>query len=357
VRDARVGEHPLHARLRERQDVPDGHGGGRNHPEQHRPVGVQAAEAVQEHPDERREARRFHGDGHERGDGGGGTLVDVRRPHVERHRRDLEPERDHEHRDAGQQHRARGGGRHRRGDLVEPERPGRSIDERDAVEQESGRERAEQEVLHRRFVRAALRPPRAREHVDADRHHLEAEKNDDEVGRRRHHDHAGDRERDEAVVVAGRDARALEVRHRHQHDEDAGDEEDHREEDAVGVEGERAVERHGLLAGEERGDDGRNREADQGHPPERLVVVDEEAERQQHEAEDRSQSDRQNGEPVDRGQREGRFHHTPPAFFAPRSAGACSAWASAGTARACPFSIRATIAFTDGSIVLRNGAG
>src|SRR5690606_12967083 len=167
-------------------------------------------------------------------------------------------------------------------------------------------------------------------------------------------------EREEAVVIASRNARAFEEGHRHQDDEDAGDQQEDREEDGVGVEREGAVEGDGLLPREERRHDGRDREADHRHPAERCVVVDEEAEPEQYESEDRGEADRQDREPVDGGERERRLHHTPPAFVAAVPAvarAARAAWSTGAAARACAFSSRATIPFTEGSIVFKNGAG
>ena len=102
----------------------------------------------------RAERGRLHARGHEAGDRRGRALVRIGRPHVERHRRDLEAERDEDEAARRAKNsgalpaRGRLGARCRRSDSVAA---GRAVDQRDAVEQEAGRERADQEVLHRRL--------------------------------------------------------------------------------------------------------------------------------------------------------------------------------------------------------------
>ena len=162
VRDARVGEHPLQVRLRDADDGPEDHRRGRERPEHRRPVAAQRLERRQEHADERRERGGLDAGRHEAGHDGRRALVGVGRPHVERHGRHLEGEADE------QQARAP---RARAGESAPPRprrmrRPGRAcvlpvsaVGERDAVEEERARERAEQEVLERRL--RARRPRRA----------------------------------------------------------------------------------------------------------------------------------------------------------------------------------------------------
>ena len=88
---------------------------------------------------------------------------------------------------------------------------GRAIDQRDAVEQETRRERPDQEILERRLGRERVRPVEAGEHVDRDRHHLEPEKQDDEVLRPAEEHHAGGREQHERVVLRRQQPLPLEV--------------------------------------------------------------------------------------------------------------------------------------------------
>ena len=103
--------------------------------------------------DERRERRGLHARGHEAGDRRRRAFVGVGRPHVERHRRHLEREPDEQQAERQQLHRR---GRQRlRGnqaaDPVELRAAGHAVRERDAVEEERARERAEQEIFERRL--------------------------------------------------------------------------------------------------------------------------------------------------------------------------------------------------------------
>src|ERR1041385_6411424 len=102
--------------------------------------------------------------------GRGGAVVGVGRPHVERHRGDLLAERDHQHQPAGDDQAGVLGGTEPHRQLGDPGGAGRAVDQRDAVHQEPGRERADQEVLHRGLVAAPGVPPHRAHHVDAERH-------------------------------------------------------------------------------------------------------------------------------------------------------------------------------------------
>ena len=100
VRDRRVGEHALDVLLPERGQVAERHGQRPPAPtgSTAQPVtsktssGLPNARAQQAH--DARRSRRLHARGHEAGHRRGRALVGVGRPHVERHRRDLEGQRD-----------------------------------------------------------------------------------------------------------------------------------------------------------------------------------------------------------------------------------------------------------------------
>ena len=141
-------------------------------------------------PRSRRPWRR----GHEPGRGRRRSLVDVGRPHVERHRRDLEAEADEE------QRRARRAARRsevrtlraRKAAIsAEVRRARGAVGEGDAVDEDRRGERAEDEVLHRRLADAASRAGRTRRARRGDREDLEAEEDEDQVVRRRHEHRAG----------------------------------------------------------------------------------------------------------------------------------------------------------------------
>ena len=80
---------------------------------------------------------------------------------------------------------------HGLGDLREAHRAGVPVDQRDAVDEEAGAERAEQEVLHRRLL--AEQPPapgQSAEQVEREREHLERHEHGQQVVGRREHQHA-----------------------------------------------------------------------------------------------------------------------------------------------------------------------
>jgi hypothetical protein len=134
---------------------------------------------------------------------------------VERHRRDLERERRHHHERADREQRQVA----RRQALAHRDQAGRAggaVDQRHAVEQEAGRERAHQEVLHRRLVAAARPPPQRGHHVDADRHGLDAEEHRGQVRRVGQHQHAGAGEQQDAEVLADGPVVGAHVRRRDQ---------------------------------------------------------------------------------------------------------------------------------------------
>ena len=211
MRDARVREHPLDVRLRHADHGPDDHRRGGDAPTA---TGAPArrcsgSNADRNTRDERGERRRLHAGRHEAGDRRRRAFVGVGRPHVERHRRHLEREADEQQAERQQLHRRR---RHRlRRHAALPMRSSRvlpvsAVGERDAVEEERARERAEQEVLERRLGRRRRVAADAGQHVDRERQHLEREEDDQQVGRRRHQHHAGEREQHQRVVLAARAA-------------------------------------------------------------------------------------------------------------------------------------------------------
>ena len=105
-------------------------------------------------PDRGDHRGRLRDDRHERGDRCGGAVVGVRRPEVERHRRELEAEANNDQQQAEQErgidiflaldHRLQVDR-----DLVEVGRSGCAVNPGHAVDQDRGREEAEQEVLER----------------------------------------------------------------------------------------------------------------------------------------------------------------------------------------------------------------
>ena len=82
-------------------------------------------------------------------------------------------------------------------DAGEAHRAGEAVDQRGAVEQHAGRERAEHEVFQSGLGRAHVVAVDRRDHVERKAHQLEAEIERDQVGRRDQHQHAGGREQDQ----------------------------------------------------------------------------------------------------------------------------------------------------------------
>ncbi len=82
----------------------------------------------------------------------GRAVVDVRHPHVERHRAELEGQPDHHETQAEDQHHAvLAGVRQRRGDGREVEAAGGAVQHGHAVEQHAGGQRTQHEILHGGF--------------------------------------------------------------------------------------------------------------------------------------------------------------------------------------------------------------
>ena len=151
----------------------------------------------------------------------GRALVDVRRPDLERRGGDLEGEAD-EHQRGGHADQRAGGGSPSAaraepcGYRVRLVDAGDAVDPGDAVEQERGGERAQQEVLERRFVGALVVAQVAGQHVAGDRGDLQADEDHDQLVGRRHHALAGDREQQQRVVLAGLRVLAPEILRRTQ---------------------------------------------------------------------------------------------------------------------------------------------
>jgi len=130
------------------------------------------------------------------------AVVDVRRPHVERHRAQLEGHaRDQEHQ-AEHQDGGVGAVHAARGDLVHVQRTGGAVDHRDTVEHEARGQCAEDEVLHRRFGRDRVVAAQRHQGVQRQRHQFQAQV-DRQHAVTRDHDHlAQRREQREHVELA-----------------------------------------------------------------------------------------------------------------------------------------------------------
>ncbi len=80
--------------------------------------------------------------------------------------------------------------------------PGNSVQQRHAIQQHARRKRAEQKVLHRRFVRSLLAFGKRDEDVERQRHQFETDVERDEIVTAGNEHHADGREEHERVVFA-----------------------------------------------------------------------------------------------------------------------------------------------------------
>ncbi len=127
-----------------------------------------------------------------------GPLVNIRCPLVERHGGHLEPEsdQDQEHRDRAGEVAAQAGVappvEQGPADPRQPGRPGQAVEQAQAEEEQSRRDRPVDEVFQARLGRP--RPPllEGRQQVEADRHHLQAQEERQQLlrGHQEHHPHA-----------------------------------------------------------------------------------------------------------------------------------------------------------------------
>ena len=134
--------------------------------------------------------------GKERRDRRRRALVDVGRPHVERHRGNLEAEADEQKHDAEDQPDAALPAP-RFGDAGEVHRAGEAVNQRGAVQQHAGRQRAEDEIFQARLGRFEVVAVRGGDHVERQAHQLEPEIERDQIGGGNQHHHAQRRQQHE----------------------------------------------------------------------------------------------------------------------------------------------------------------
>ena len=233
MRDARIRQHPLHVGLGKSQQVANGHRQRRQDREHHLPFAVVTTARQQEHPQDPRESSNLRRRGEEGSHGRGRALIDVRRPLMERHGRDLErePDQDEQYADAEQP----GPQGKRRGHAGKIRRSRRAVDQRDAVQEEPGRERAQQEVLQGRLGR--LRgPTESGQDVEGQRQQLDADEDHHQVVAASDQQHTQRREKHEDVVLAALRSVPLQVSHRQEHAQRSGEQTDRPERPRIRVE-------------------------------------------------------------------------------------------------------------------------
>ena len=179
------------------------------------------------------------------------ALIDIGRPGVERHDGGLEAQADDQQREAGDGvgddvSAAAGQPCASRSSRV---RPRAAVDQGDAVQEEAGRERAEQEILHRRLFRPRLGAGKAGQDVQGDGQHFQADKDGDQLAAGRHQHRAGGGEQHQGVILAVVDALLLNVALGQQDGQRGDDQQDELKHQREIIGDDRAVERRsGVLA-------------------------------------------------------------------------------------------------------------
>ncbi len=187
VRNGAVGQQPLDVRLHQRAQIAGEHRKRRERPEGPEPE-VRGGRNRRKDAQQQSERRGLRSRGKKRRNRRWSALVDVRRPHLERRGGHLEAQADQDHGQPKLEKRAMKKllgahfGQHRRS--------ARSIHQRDPVEEKRRRERAQQEILHRRFGRLERIAAVSRQNVAGDRTHLQADERGEQLLRRSKHAHA-----------------------------------------------------------------------------------------------------------------------------------------------------------------------
>lgn len=129
----------------------------------------------------------------------GGSLVGVGRPEVEGHERELEAQ-------TGEEEDQRHNLKRRAGDeghhVVEVERAGGAVEERDAVEHQTAREEGAEDVFGTRLGRVVLVLVEGDQAGHRHRGQLEPDEEEQEVGRANHEVHAQQRRERQHVELA-----------------------------------------------------------------------------------------------------------------------------------------------------------
>ena len=273
-----------------------------------------AAQPDRQDPHQHRERRRLGACRHESGDRRHRSLIDVGRPEVKWHGRHLERQPDQQQRRADENQgidRLLAHGRECGRDAAQVEAPGGAVNQRHAVQDEPGRERAEQEILQRSLDRVNLIARQSRQDIEADGEDLEAEEQGEEVFARRHHGHAGDGEQDEGEELSARCPGRCDVINRSEDRQNGDEQKDQMEDERLRVDDQRPGEDHDSGAGPEQEDrrDRRQSEKDyrlRGRPAQVAAAL------QRHQEQNPYSTERRNGDRQhpDQVLREIRTHHS-----------------------------------------------
>ncbi len=151
-----------------------------------------------------RTAATFGRRGEEGGDRGRRAFVDVGRPHVERHRADLEGHAgEREHQPEQQADRRRRVAREGGGDAVETGRAGEAVEQGNTVQQDARGEPAKDEIFEAGFGAALVRAAIGGQDVARQAGQLEADVERHQAGRGDHHRRADRGEQDQHRIFGG----------------------------------------------------------------------------------------------------------------------------------------------------------
>mmetsp|Transcript_18462 Transcript_18462/g.30078 ORF Transcript_18462/g.30078 Transcript_18462/m.30078 type:complete len:709 (-) Transcript_18462:9727-11853(-) len=240
--DRHIDQHRLHAQHgarrqphqriahmgngRERHEALDvGLTDGRKGPKEHRqdrqqrhdllPVRHRIAKGVMHHAGKERHGRNFGRCGKEGRDRRGRTFIDVRRPHVEGHGRNLEGKARHQEHEAKQEAQRHVVLRHLH-NAREQRRARIAIDQRRAIEQKARRQRAQHKVFQARFGRFDAVPAQRGHDIQSQRLQLQPHIKRHQVARRHHHHHAHSAQRHQHRVFKPQKAARLHIPFAHQ---------------------------------------------------------------------------------------------------------------------------------------------
>ena len=190
--DRGIGHQPLDVALPDRGERAQRHRGDRDKDDDLLPLRDDAGKRRERHAGEHGERSDLGGGGKKRRHRRRRALIDVGRPHVERHRRNLEAEpREQEHQ---AEHEADATGLRGGSDAGKADGAGEAVDQGGAIEQHARRQRTEHEILQPGLDRLRVVPIAGGDHIECQRHQLEAEIEHDEIARRDQHHHAKCRE-------------------------------------------------------------------------------------------------------------------------------------------------------------------
>ena len=195
MRNRRVGQQPAQAGLRQRPKIAEQQRGRRDERHHRQPAGQPGTHGGQpesrpKQTDQQREARELRGRSHQRRRHGRCTLVNIRRPKMERSRRHFETERrqNHHQRHGEQRGQTRAGQTGRDGRKFD--RASQPVKQAEPEQEKCGGDAPQQEIFQARLRRLRPGPVKPRQHVKREARELEREEGQQELLRHSHHQQA-----------------------------------------------------------------------------------------------------------------------------------------------------------------------